>query len=70
MASEPLDTTKVTLVRDQPARGWVTELSRMFPYREELGWRLDPVRRVRWAAHPGWCDDRFPPSDPQSLLTG
>lgn len=59
----------VTVVHDQPERGWTTELSDIFGSDGSQGWVLDPARRLRWAAHPGFGDDRFPPSDPQSLLT-
>jgi hypothetical protein len=71
MASDRLPTGRgVRRVFDEPEPGWTTELSDdLFGFNEEHGSVLDPARRLRWAAHPGWCDDSFPPSDPRSLLT-
>ncbi len=57
------------IVHDQPQPGWTTELSAIFAFSEASGWVLDPFRRLRWAAHPGFGDDAFPPSDPRSLFT-
>jgi|GEM_PF-6527880 len=59
----------IRLVHDQPEKGWTTELSDVFQYHAANGWVLDPLRRLRWAAHPGFGDDAFPPSDLRSLLT-
>ena len=56
----------IRVVDDEPTRGWRTELSDVFRLDEVQGWVLDPLR---WAAHPAWVDDHWPPSDPRSLLT-
>jgi hypothetical protein len=62
--------SEVRVLRDQPERGWTTELSEIFVYDEASSWVLHPLRRSRWAAHPGFGSDSLPSSDPRALLTG